>query len=77
MLEVNGPVTQDELSLSWRYCPGERSEATVGRLAASFGRELEQDMVGVPLGPCKQRFVAAASLHQFCQSSREAFMMMV
>jgi hypothetical protein len=34
-------------------------------------------MVGVPLGPCKQRFVAAASLHQFCQSSREAFMMMV
>ncbi len=40
-LELNGLVSGGELSLSWRYVPGELSEATVAGLAARFGAELE------------------------------------
>ena len=40
-LELNGLVAGGELSLSWRYVPGELAPPVVEGLASSFGRELE------------------------------------
>jgi amino acid adenylation domain-containing protein/non-ribosomal peptide synthase protein (TIGR01720 family) len=39
-LELNGLVAGGELSLSWRYVPGELADETVEGLAAAFGAEL-------------------------------------